>query len=418
MKNIRNFLVETTDVKRSTYVWNIIAYTGNSFQSMLLMLVITRRHNMNDAAIFSIAFTAANMLLYIGKYAVRNYQVSDVQVEHTYGDYACARKITMLGMILASASYLIYCSLFKDYSMEKTVCVMLLLGLRFLEAGEDVFHADLQRNGRLDVSSKIWGLRTWGHIVCFGVLYWTTESLLFSAAISLSVSAIMCVLFNYMVRELFVRDNGYDKERIVRLLNNCFPLAVSTFMIGYIGNSPKYAVDAVLSSEEQTCFNIVFMPVFMLALIGNYIYNPLINKLADLWEHKRISEFRKILFQQILIAMLLTGVAVAGGKLFGVRLLGMLYGVDLNLYETEFAFLMLAGGSLTVYNFLGIIATVIRKQKMLFYIAALFSLVFLVGNKRVLLLEGVRAMCLYYAAGMICMSFVTLTLCMRSINRK
>ena len=112
---MRNFLVHTRDAEKAAYLWNVIAYTGSSFQSMLLMLVISRRGNMIDTAITSIAFTVASMFLLVGKYAIRNYQVSDIKNEYTYKDYLYARGITILWMVLVAAFYLAYCYIYKEY---------------------------------------------------------------------------------------------------------------------------------------------------------------------------------------------------------------------------------------------------------------------------------------------------------------
>ena len=114
---MRNFLVHTRDAEKAAYLWNVIAYTGSSFQSMLLMLVISRRGNMIDTAITSIAFTVASMFLLVGKYAIRNYQVSDIKNEYTYKDYLYARGITILWMVLVAAFYLAYCYIYKEYSV-------------------------------------------------------------------------------------------------------------------------------------------------------------------------------------------------------------------------------------------------------------------------------------------------------------
>ena len=70
------FLVKTKNVERASFLWNMVAYTSNSFQSMLLLMVITRLGDLDGAAVFSIAFTVASMLSYVGKYSIRNYQVS------------------------------------------------------------------------------------------------------------------------------------------------------------------------------------------------------------------------------------------------------------------------------------------------------------------------------------------------------
>ncbi len=413
---MRNILIDTKDIKKSSYIWNVIAYTGNSFQSMLLLLVISRKGNMTDAAMFSIAFTVASMLVFMGKYAVRNYQVSDIQMEYTYGDYVCARVVTMSGMALASVFYLVFCYFNKDYSADKIICVILMLGPRFLEAAEDVLHGDLQRHGRLDVAAKIWAIRTWGYIICFTVLYWLTDGIIAAAGGSLFVSAVVCVLLNYTVRNLFPRDMTHERGKVWMLLKNCFPLAVSTFTLVYMANSPKYAVDAVFTSEEQACFNIVFMPVFVITLLGNYIYNPIVKSLASLWKDKQISRIKSIMYRQTMILMLFAGVVALCGKWFGVRLLGIVYKVTLDQYETEFVLLMIAGGALAVFNFLVVISTVIRKQRILLYISVAFSLILLLGNKIMLLYWGIKCMCLFYALVMAGMSVVTFLLDIKFVN--
>lgn len=413
---MRNLLIDAKDIKKSSYIWNVIAYTGNSFQSMLLLLVISRQGNMTDAAMFSIAFAVASMLVFIGKYAVRNYQVSDIRMDYTYADYVYARVVTMLGMAFASVFYLIFCYFYKNYSVDKIICVILMLGPRFLEAAEDVFHGDLQRHGRLDVAAKIWAIRTWGYIICFAVLYWLTGRIITAAGGSLLVAVGVCVVLNYIVRDLFPKDMTRERGKVWMLLKNCFPLAVSTFTIVYMANSPKYTVDAVFTSEEQACFNIVFMPVFVISLLGNYIYNPIVKSLASLWKDKQISKIKAIMYRQTMILLLFTGVVALCGKWFGVRLLGIVYKVTLNHYETEFVLLMIAGGALAVFNFLVVISTVIRKQRILLYISVVFSGILLLGNKIVLLHWGVKCMCLFYALVMTGMSVIMFLLDIKYVN--
>lgn len=413
---MRNLLTDTRDIKKSSYIWNVIAYTGNSFQSMLLLLVISRQGNMTDAAMFSIAFTAASMLTFIGKYAVRNYQVSDVRIEYTYGNYLYARVVTMSGMALASMFYLIFCYFYKNYSVDKIICVILMLGPRFLEAAEDVLHGDMQRNGRLDIASKIWAIRTWGYIICFAVLYWLTDRIIAAAGGSLLVATGVCVLLNYTVRDLFPKDMTRERGKVWMLLKTCFPLAVSSFIMVYMANSPKYTVDAVFTSEEQVCFNIIFMPVFMISLLGNYIYNPIVKSLASLWKDKQISKIKEIMLRQTIILMVFAGVVALCGKWFGLRLLGIVYKVTLNHYGTEFVLLIIAGGALAVFSFLVVISTVIRKQRILLYISVIFSVILLLGNKIMLFHWGIKCMCLFYALVVAGMSTVTFLLDIKYVN--
>lgn len=410
MKLLYRFLVETKNVERASFLWNMIAYTSNSFQSMVLLLLITRRGDLEGAAIFSIAFTVASMLSYIGKYSVRPYQVSDVKREYTYGEYVSMRKKTVLAMLLATIVYLIYCWLYKDYSLYKTACVLLMVGYRLLESAEDVFHGDLQLNQRLDIASKIWALRTLTYIVSFIALYWMTKNILVALTGSLLISILLFFFLNHLVSDIFPRKIACQKKNVVRLLKACFPIAVSTFIMVYISNSPKYAVDAVLTSEEQACFNIVFMPVFVITLLGSYIYNPLVSRMANFWREGKKEELRQLLLQKIMIIILFSAIVIVGGGLLGIRILELLYKVALKRYEWEFVFLMVAGGLLAVFNFLVVIATVMRKQKILLYISVISALAFAIGNKRMLMLAGVRGMCEYYAAVMAIMTIITLIL--------
>ena len=207
-----------------------------------------------------------------------------------------------------------------------------------------------------------------------------------------------------------------EKGKIWQLLKSCFPLAVSTFSVVYIANSPKYTVDAVFTSEEQACFNIVFMPVFVITLLGNYIYNPIVKSLAVFWKEGAIKKIKKIMYRQVLVLMFFTGIVALCGEWFGVRLLGVIYKVELQQYELEFVLLMIAGGALAIFNFLIVISTVIRRQKILIYISVAFSIILLVGNKMALHYFGMRYMCIFYATAMVCMAFITFVLDMHYVK--
>ena len=114
--------------------------------------------------------------------------------------------------------------------------------------------------------------------------------------------------------------------------------------------------------------------------------------------------------------MFFTGIVALCGEWFGVRLLGVIYKVELQQYELEFVLLMIAGGALAIFNFLIVISTVIRRQKILIYISVAFSIILLVGNKMALHYFGMRYMCIFYATAMVCMAFITFVLDMHYVN--
>ncbi len=227
---MKNFLVNTKNTTRSTIVWNMIAYTSNSFQSMILLLVISRDKNYLDSAIFSIGFAVASLLLYVGKYAVRNYQVSDAKDEFTYGEYCKSRHITVLLMLVASVIYLIFCALKKEYTSYKIICCILLILARVIEAVEDVFHGHLQKNCRLDIASKIWGIRTVAYICSFIIAYCISKSLFVSSLVSLIITFILFIILNVSVYDIFDKNTNVNNKNVLTILKNCLPLALSTLL--------------------------------------------------------------------------------------------------------------------------------------------------------------------------------------------
>lgn len=414
---MKNFLINAKNTNKSAIIWNMIAYTSNSFQSMILLLVLSRDKNYVDSAIFSIAFAVASLLLYVGKYAVRNYQVSDAKNEFTYSEYCKSRFVTVVIMIVASVIYLLFCALKKEYTSYKIVCCILLILVRVLEAVEDVFHGHLQKNFRLDVASKIWGIRTIAYICSFILTYCISKNLLISSFVGLIITFILFVVLNASVYDLFEKDRITNDKNVLAILKNCWPLALSTLITVYIGNSPKYTVDAVLSSEDQTCFNIIFMPVFVIALLGNYIYNPLINKMTELWKEDKVVEFKGIILKQIGVVIMATALIILGGEIIGIKILEILYHVSLMEYRKEFIFLMIAGGGLAIFNFLIIISTIIRKPKIVQYTSIICAMLLIIGSKGILRLQGILYLCVYYAVVILSLIICTFLLCDRYVKK-
>ena len=75
------------------YVCNTIgqALWGGLFP--LLTIVITQLVGADQAGIFSLAFVTGTLLMIIGNYGVRTYQVSDIDEDHSFADYQINRII-------------------------------------------------------------------------------------------------------------------------------------------------------------------------------------------------------------------------------------------------------------------------------------------------------------------------------------
>ena len=71
---------------RKNFIWNIIGTTFNAFNSLFFMIIITRVNGLENAGIFTLAFSTACILYIIGIYAGRIYQVTEASKEITDKD--------------------------------------------------------------------------------------------------------------------------------------------------------------------------------------------------------------------------------------------------------------------------------------------------------------------------------------------
>lgn len=147
------------------------------------------------------------------------------------------------------------------------------------------------------------------------------------------------------------------------LLWNCFPVFASAFLSFYIGNAPKYAIDAQLTDEMQACYGFIAMPVFVIGLLNGFILNPMLFKISCLWNDGKVKEFvRKTLFLAASV-FFITVICIAGAYVLGIPVLSFLYNTNLSSYKAELMVLLVGGGFLGLSGVLNAVLTIMRYQK-------------------------------------------------------
>lgn len=415
---IRNPLMNSKNIDKSAYLWNTFAAMLNSFQTTLILLIITRMGNDYDGGVFTIAYAIGNLMMTIGKYGMRNYQATDVKEMYTYKEYIISRYISSIIMVISSAAYIVVCIFVNDYSADKCIVVIFICAVKFVEAAEDILHGRMQQKGRLDVAGKILGSRLFVYIVSFIVVYMVTENLVATSIAAFSITTILSLIFNASVYMEFSSENkAFSYSGVKKLMITCFPLAACTFLIMYIANAPKYAIDAVLDEKAQTCFNIIFMPVFVISLLSNFIFQPILFKVAKVWSEKKIVEFKKIIVKQTIVILGLTIIIAIGGWLLGTPILGAVFSVSLKSYRAELVVLILGGGMLALINFENMIITTVRYQRYLiwgYFFVAIISYIF--GNT-IVRKNGVLGISVFYTLLVTLLSIVFYIMMMWCIKR-
>lgn len=394
---IQKWLLGSKNQLKSAYFWNTGAAMLNAFQTVFILMLISRIDPVIDAGVFTIAFAIGNLMMTIGKYGIRQFQVSDLEEKYSFREYTITRSISCLVMILASFIYVGVNFFTGLYDFEKSLVIILVCLAKTIDSFEDVIHGMLQQYMRLDVAGKILSTRLFTYIVVYMAVYLVSKDLVFTSAVALIISFLQCLYLNWIALSgMEIRKKTFDYKNISGLLVECFPLFISSYLIMYISNAPKYAIDKVMSSEVQACFSYIFMPVFVISLLSQFIYQPVIGKMALYWQNNDMPSFVKMIYRQVLIVIALSVAVILGGYFLGIPILSLIYGVDLKGYKTSLLILLIGGGALALVNFLQMIITVARKQNFLIigYLAAFFAFVF--GGKIVVEKYGIIGISFFY----------------------
>ena len=65
-------------------VWNMVFSVLNAGQSIVLLIIVNRIAGEKAAGVFAFSFSVAVLMMYIGNYGIRNFQISDSNFAHRF----------------------------------------------------------------------------------------------------------------------------------------------------------------------------------------------------------------------------------------------------------------------------------------------------------------------------------------------
>ena len=393
-----SFLTKTKNIERSAVVWNAVAACLTSFQTMLLLMLLTHFGTPEHSGYFVMAFTAANLFMNIGKFGMRQYQVTDAGDRFSFREYVASRVFSVGLMTVALVLFLLWALLFNGYTAEKAAVVALITFYRGVEAAEDVLHGRLQQRGRLDIAAKILAIRNAVFMAGFAALYLLTKNLVLTCAVNAAVTLLLCVVLNRPFFKTERKGSSPSFHPSFRLLGECLPLCLTMVTYMYLGNAPKYIVDGLVSDAVQTRFNIVIMPAFVGSLLCSFIFNPALKRIGELWNSRDIAALRKTTRKLALVPIAVDAALLLGGWFLGIPVLSAVYGVELADYRLTLMIFLLASGTVAMLNLFVSLLTAMRKQKHLLFAYAAASLLLLLTGRAVFSAKGLNPLCWFYLA--------------------
>lgn len=344
---------------REKFLWNMAGSMCNALSSMVLLSFVTRAAGSVSGGIFSLAFSTAQLLSTIGCFETRVLQATDVREKYRFPVYLTFRLLTCLAMMAGAAGYV----LLAGFRGEKAFVILLICFYKAVDSVSDSFQGLFQQRLRIDLSGRALATRVTFCTLVFGVSIFLTKDLTLSSLLMTAACIFWFWFHDVQICPRFTRPGLiWDGPAMKALFLECLPLCIGSFMINYVVNAPKYAIDLYWGDEIQNYYGFLMMPAFVINLFSLFVFRPLLTTLAIDWDGRDFRGFLRIVTRCVLWVFFLTAAAVAGAYLLGIWFLNLFSGLDLGAYRLDLVLIMLGGGMNALIMLLYNILAVMRRQ--------------------------------------------------------
>lgn len=317
-----------SNLKRN-FIWNSIGATINAASSLFFLIVVTRINGVDNAGVFTFAFSTACLLYIVGTYSGRTYQVTEPKKEITDSDYIYTRAVTSLMMILFAFIFI----LLKGYSSDKSIIIITLVIYKSIESMFDVIYGLFQKKDELYKVGISLLIKAIVQVLAFIIIDYLTHDLLL-ASLGLIISNLFVFVFYDMFH--FKKYNFKFKKinslHIKYILKYGFWTFLFTFLTQYLLSAPKYAIDSLLSNETQTIYGIISMPATIMVLSSQFLVQPFLKSISNSIIEKKYSKYNSTIIKLIIALFVIGIVFLLGAYLVGIPFLELIYSVELNEY--------------------------------------------------------------------------------------
>lgn len=396
MNNVYAYLLNKKVSLKENTLWYTMGTMCSSATSFLLMIYVTRILGVDEAGVFSISYSVGQLMLSIGWFGTRQFQVSDINEEFKFSDYLSLKLFMTIIMMVGCLIYSVFLH-FNTYKMLVTFLYCLFL---ICDVFADLFSARFQQVDKLFLSGMSYIIRILGYnlVILFSLLCF--KNLIVAIVLAMIYSALELTFFDLqLIKRISQIKIEFHMDKIIQLIKNCFPLFISSFLTTFIVNVPKNAIELNFDSSVQTYYNIIFMPSYIINLFCMFIFVPLYTSIANTWLNSTKDKFINTVVKLMIFDVLLSLVVFAGCYFLGIPLLELVYGVGLHSVKSSFLVLIVAGCFTSMNSILSYIFTVIRRQKFMIYIYVVAMVLAQVMVKTLTLNYGIFGASLDYLIG-------------------
>ena len=354
-------------MNKKKFIWNMLGSGIYSLATVIFVMLAKRIVGEEAGAKFYMAFTTGQMLLTIGYFEIRPFQVTDVRGQYRPSEYFGFRVLSCAAMLVCGLIVGVVYAANGKADAAGFGLIMTMCALKMFDGIADVFEGEFQRNDRIDISGMSMAFRTIAVMAAFSAAAWITKNIYIASAAAMTAGFIGVVGVGLVWSRRFEKLSvSFAADKMKSLFVNTILLFIGSAMCMWLWNGTKYVVEWTLTDMETLVYGIVFMPTMVINLGSSFVFKPMLTTLARHYENREIKKFAGLMGVLVAIACGLTIVTFAAGAWLGIPVLSWLYDIDLSPYKAVMLVLIAAGGFNAVSILFYYALTVMRLQKEIF----------------------------------------------------
>lgn len=369
------------------------------FAQWLISVLLVRLGSFEDAGVFSLAMSIANVFVTFANYNTRSYQVSDLTGQFTQAQYLYMRTLLIFVTLAACA---VYVTVGGYTALERAAIMIYLVYMCSLFWG-DIMMGSLQLKGRLYINGYACCWKGAGCFIAFMLSYVLWHRMLLSLLLmALTMIAITLAydLPQYLTVEKLRPPRAADAAAIARLCRICFPLMLTLLFPIVVNAYPRRIISLQLGNTQLGYFASLFTPTAIITTMLPTFMIGLIPQVADTWQRRDKSGFLKVVAKCYALVIAFSVLAELCVIVAGKAVIRLVFGEELMPYFGILHVAILASGIDTATICGNSVLTGIRQSTSLMIMAGIELLVTVVLSQTMVSRYGILG-----AALVMCVSY-------------
>lgn len=297
-------------------------------QWLISVAIVRITSSFTDAGVYALATTIYGIVHPIAQFKMYTYHLSDVEGEYSFGEYLGFNAYTCFAALLCCIAYSVIMGSFSSLA-----AIVLYSLYRLSKVTIDVFHAENQRNGRMDYIGISLALQGVLSLISFSLAYYFSQSLSLGLGSMVLMVVFVGVIYDRSHTEAFVHiQMGIKRDKAICLAKKCLPVVLGGIACSLAPAIPKQVLQFVSGDAALGIYASVAAPVAIIQMGANYIYYPLLGYFAKYHQSGDLVRFKKLLVL-VTFAIAASGVVcVFVLNFIGINILVLIFGSKIQEY--------------------------------------------------------------------------------------